>query len=98
MVTLTRGNFRRDANGNLYNAFNSIYTAELAGDSVILGKDGKTVKVRVVPDNEFIFKKQKRQIKAKGGASGLYSFFENCIAEHFGESWIFSMVDHYIQA
>lgn len=96
MVTLERQNIRRDESGRLYNAFTSTYTAELAGDSVILGKDGKTVKVRVVADDEFIFKKQKRQVRAKGGAAGLYSFFENCIAEHFGESWIFSMVDHYI--
>lgn len=54
-------------------------------DDIPIGKPCKFW-VKVKPDKEFTYKIQKTQIKAKGGAAGLFEFFKWCYREEILES------------
>jgi hypothetical protein len=46
-----------------------------------VSRDGVTKTVKVVPDIEFVYKLQKTQVRAIGGAEGLYNFLDRELFE-----------------
>lgn len=50
---------------------------------ITVSRDGVVKTVRVITDSEFVYKLQKTQIKANGGAVGLFEFIDKALFENF---------------
>lgn len=64
------------------------YTFWRKGDWMFVKYDGKIQSIKVINDGEFAFKLQETQIRARGGARGLYNWMRKDVREQFGEIWV----------
>ena len=55
------------------------YSFWYEGDWMFVKHNGKIQSIKVVDDLEFVFKLQKNQIRARGGAKELYEWMKNAI-------------------
>ena len=62
---------------------------ERAENSIII--DGKRVKV--IENQKYTYKINKRSISAQGGADGLYMFLKDLIENDFARVWIEAVID-----
>ena len=65
-------------------------------DIITITRDGKYKTVKVVECSDFVYKLQKTQIKAIGGATGLFEFIDEHLSEKFAECWAYQIMDHAI--
>lgn len=83
--------------GNFEHLYTYIIAVYPHDDTVItVTRDGQHKTVKVVNSYEYAYKLQKGQIKAKGGATGLYNFIDDCLSEGFGEVMAYKVLDHII--
>ena len=65
-------------------------------DIITITRDGKYKTVRVIECSDYVYKLQKTQIKAIGGATGLFKFIDDHLSEKFAECWAYTIMDHAI--
>ena len=65
-------------------------------DIITITRDGIYKTVKVVECSDYCFKLQKTQIKAIGGATGLFEFIDKHLSEKFAERWAYQIMDHVI--
>jgi hypothetical protein len=65
-------------------------------DIITITRDGKYKTVKVVECSEYCFKLQKTQIKAIGGATGLFKLIDEHLTEKFAECWAYQIMNHAI--
>ena len=72
------------------------YAFNAYGNSIIIERDGVKKVFKVVEDNDFVVKVQKTQVKATGGAEGLYKFFarESAIGSSLAKIWMDKIFDN----
>jgi hypothetical protein len=73
----------------------SIYPRD--NEAFTVCKNGVTKTVRVVDDAEYTYKLMKTQIKAKGGAEGLYRYVDDALFNHFMECNAWKILNHVIE-
>lgn len=64
---------------------------------ITISHGDKYATIKIVDDPKYVFKLQKTQIRARGGASGLFNFIDDCLTEKFGESWAWRIIDHVLK-
>ena len=57
----------------------------------------KYATIKIIDDSDYVFKLQKTQIRARGGAAGLFTFIDDCLSEKFGESWAWKIIDYVLK-
>lgn len=65
------------------------YTIEHTENTIIV--NGESVKV--IENQEYTYKINKRSISAQGGADGLYMFLKDLIENDFARVWIEAVID-----
>ncbi len=65
------------------------HTIERIDNTIVI--DGKHVKV--IENQEYTYKINKRSISAQGGADGLYMFLKDLIENDFARVWIEAVMD-----
>lgn len=65
-------------------------------DIITITRDGKYKTVKVIECSDFVYKLQKTQIKAIGGATGLFEFLDKHLTENFATCWAYQIMDHVI--
>lgn len=76
------------------------YTIAAVNDHVLAVKRGKefTHFFKITADNDYVYKIQKTQVKAAGGAHGLEKHFKECADNNFAvHAWFISVVDSIIE-
>lgn len=80
-VTTTRGIYERNEEGAYVKVGTDIHTFWYENERIFVEHDGITKSMRVIEYGEYIYKLQKTQIKAIGGAKGLYSYMKTEVEE-----------------
>lgn len=75
-VTTTRGIYERNEEGVYVKVDTEVYTFWSENERIFTEHDGVTKSMKVIENGEYIYKLQKTQIKAIGGAKGLYSYMK----------------------
>lgn len=55
----------------------------LENNNLVLFNKGNEYKIKILDNQEYTYKINKKTISAKGGASGLYNFIKDCINKNF---------------
>ncbi len=73
------------------------FELSVSNDSLIIkNTDTKeSSSIKVIPDTSFVFQCQKRQIRARGGAEGLFRTMKKWVEEDFCTSFINSICHFY---
>lgn len=61
---------------------------------ITVSRNGVVKTVKVITDSEFVYKLQKTQIKARGGAKGLFEFIDKALFEDFMASLAWKVLRH----
>lgn len=92
------GLYIRDENGNLKVFGKDIYEVRYDDSDVNTLEfimNNKPVKRKIIDDMDYVFKIQKTQVKAEGGAKGLFDRINKSFTEQFMESTFRNMVNNH---
>lgn len=63
------------------------------GHIMFVKRDGHYRSIKVVDDSEFVYKLQKTQIRARGGAEGLYNWMVRTLEKDFAICFVYKVLD-----